>query len=322
MYLITGSTGYVGTALTKFFNKNNIPYKTYRARYPLNDSEFENLLVETSPHAVINCAGFTGKPNVDACEKLSNQRACLMANAFLPKQILSACRMYNTMFMRGMPLVHISSGCIFQDNNCDHGLEPLLEFQQSSISNFNFETGDASYYSGTKALGEKLLLEDKKSPVKICRLRIPFNGEYNERNYLVKLMKYKKLLNATNSLTNIDEFVEQVYNVVRPRHAYDERVATDSIYNLTQPGYITTKEIISIMSEHGLVNEREIEYFDNSTDFLKTVQAPRSNCVLQNNSVEKMTDLRKSIEESVKELHYNINNEKASSKTERELLPN
>ena len=82
MIILTGSTGYIGRAFIKFFNSRGINYATYKARYPLDKEEFETLLKDTQAHAVINCAGYTGKPNVDACEEPDQQEECLMANAF------------------------------------------------------------------------------------------------------------------------------------------------------------------------------------------------------------------------------------------------
>ena len=45
------------------------------------------------------------------------------------------------------------------------------------------------------------------SPASIVwRLRIPFDSVDNPRNYLTKLMRYPRLLEATNSISQLDEF--------------------------------------------------------------------------------------------------------------------
>jgi putative intracellular protease/amidase len=54
---------------------------------------------------VINAAGYTGKPNVDACEL--HKTDCLQGNAVLPGLIAQACE------QAGVPWGHVSSGCIF-----------------------------------------------------------------------------------------------------------------------------------------------------------------------------------------------------------------
>lgn len=310
MIILTGSTGYIGTAFSKFFDQEKIEYTTYRARYPLNKEEFTTLLKDTQAHAVVNCAGYTGKPNVDACEEPDQQEECLMANAFLPRQLAEAC------FWEHVKMAHISSGCIYFDEACERGEPPSSEIHHLSPSNFNFETGYRSFYSGTKALGEKLLQENNVfagNLIKICRLRVPFNGEYSDRNYLVKLLKYKNLLNCTNSLSNIEEFVRETYNTIKPRHYLDESsIVIDNIFNLTQPGYVNTKQVIELLDKHGLVDSSSINYFDTYKSFLENAKAPRSNCVLKSNSVEKMTPILESVESSIKDLKQSIANERTS----------
>ena len=310
MIILTGSTGYIGSAFIKFFKSNGIDYTTYKARYPLDKEEFETLLRDTQAHAVINCAGYTGKPNVDACESPDQQEECLMANAFLPAQLADAC------FWKHVKLAHVSSGCIYFDKSCEKGDYPSSEIDHLSPSNFNFETGYRSYYSGSKALGEKLLKECRefaRGNIKICRLRVPFNGEYSDRNYLVKLLKYKTLLNCTNSLSNIEEFVRETFNTIRPIHYLEEsEIVKDNIFNLTQPGFVNTKQVIELLGRYDLVDPSTITYFDTYDHFLENVKAPRSNCVLKSNSVTEMTPVLESIENSIKDLKFNIDNEEAS----------
>lgn len=310
MIILTGSTGYIGSAFIKFFNSKGINYTTYKARYPLDKKEFETLLKDTQAHAVINCAGYTGKPNVDACEEPDQQEECLMANAFLPRQLAEVC------CLNHVKMAHISSGCIYFDEACERGDPPTSEIHHLSPSNFNFETGYRSFYSGSKALGEKLLQEThvfSGDLIKICRLRVPFNGEFSDRNYLVKLLKYKTLLNCTNSLSNIEEFVRETYNTIRPIHHLEEsEIVIGSIFNLTQPGFVNTKQVVELLGKYELVDPFTISYFDTYDQFLENVKAPRSNCVLKSNSANKMTPILESVESSIKDLKQNIANERTS----------
>ena len=70
-------------------------------------------LLSQQQHAdfVINCAGYTGKPNVDACE--TNKGECRKGNIELPKVISNACALV------GIPWGHVSSGCIYTGNRLD-----------------------------------------------------------------------------------------------------------------------------------------------------------------------------------------------------------
>jgi nucleoside-diphosphate-sugar epimerase len=75
-------------------------------------------------------------------------------------------------------------------------------------------------------------------------------------------------LNATNSFSQLNEFVAAAHNL---QHAV-------GIYNLTQPGYLTTKQVVEMLAKRNLVSNKL--YFKNIEDFEKTVATPRSNCVL------------------------------------------
>ena len=55
---------------------------------------------------VINCAGVTGKPNVDACEK--EKKKTFEANAVFPVLLYEQCKRMNIKF------AHFSSGCIYK----------------------------------------------------------------------------------------------------------------------------------------------------------------------------------------------------------------
>ena len=57
------------------------------------------------PELVINAAGYTGKPNVDACE--AARAETLLGNTLLPQTIAHACA------AAGNPWGHVSSGCIY-----------------------------------------------------------------------------------------------------------------------------------------------------------------------------------------------------------------
>ena len=63
------------------------------------------VLREVKPDFLVNCAGYTGKPNVDACEK--HQADTLLGNVSLPQTLAQAWEVAN------VPWGHVSSGCIY-----------------------------------------------------------------------------------------------------------------------------------------------------------------------------------------------------------------
>lgn len=298
MILLLGSSGYVGSAFRKYFADNEIDFITKSIRYPFDAKEFKEFLKDNNIKSIINCSGYVGNPNVDSCE--DNKIDCFFGNGLLPRQVAEAAAAFK------IHHIFISSGCIFFDEACEQGLPPSIEFTNRDKPNFTFDQEYRSFYSGTKDLGEKLL--KPFSNTSICRLRIPFNGEVNYRNYLYKVINYPKLVNATNSLSNLDEFVEACYRI--QEYMLTARYTPGAkVYNLTQPGYVTTEEVIDLLKRYGIVDDKE--FFTSYEEFLGTVRAPRSNCVLKSCSERPdttftLTPVRESLENAIKQYSLSL----------------
>jgi UDP-glucose 4,6-dehydratase len=168
----------------------------------------------------------------------------------------------------GIPWGHVSSGCIFTGTRPDG-----RGFTETDPPNFSFRTNHCSFYSGTKALGEELL--NDCSSCYLWRLRIPFNEVDSPRNYLTKLLTYQRLLEATNSLSQLDEFVAACL-------ACWQRRVPFGIYNVVNTGAVTTREVVRLIQTI-LRPARSFEFFENESQFMQVAaKTPRSNCVLDN----------------------------------------
>ena len=260
MILLLGGNGYVGSAIQKNLTGRGLPF-TVASRA---SSDYSNLNVlvkmlrELRPEFLINAAGYTGKPNVDACE--IHRAECLDGNAVLPGVIREACEQTQT------PWGHVSSGCIFTGAKADG-----CGFTETDAPNFSFRQNNCSFYSGCKALGEEVL--DGAENCFIWRLRIPFNNINSERNYLSKMIRYDRLLMATNSLSQLDEFADACVA------SWTQRVPFGT-YNLTNPGSVTTRDVVRLIQKNGLSN-RDFQFFESDDQFMKlAAKTPRSNCVL------------------------------------------
>jgi dTDP-4-dehydrorhamnose reductase len=190
---------------------------------------------------VVNCAGVTGSPNVDACEK--NKQETMEANAIFP------IRLYELCSDRGMKFAHFSSGCIYEGKIDDEYADP------------NFF---GSTYSISKGVSD-LLLKDK---CLLFRVRLPFDGTHNPKNLLQKLYNYSlsgKLVDGgLNSITDIDEAVEHAVDLI-------ERDASGP-YNLVNWSPVNTQTIAEMM---GL----NCEWYT-TEEFKSVTAARRSNCVI------------------------------------------
>jgi len=183
MIYLLGGSGYVGQAYQALLSRKGLSFKSLsRAEADYADpTVLRELLRRDKPEFLINAAGYTGKPNVDACE--IHKAECLLGNAVLPGMIAKACA------EAGVPWGHVSSGCIYNGARSDG-----KGFTEEDQPNFTFRAGPCSFYSGTKALGEEVLAGQPN--LYIWRLRIPFDNVDNPRNYLSKLMRYERLLEA------------------------------------------------------------------------------------------------------------------------------
>ena len=284
MILILGGSGYVGTAFRDFFALKEIECQSVSRQF-LDYTDLETLstfLGEAKPNFVINCAGYTGKPNVDACEL--NKTDCLNGNAVLPGIVAEACQRH------GVAWGHVSSGCIYSGAR-----EDGTGFREVDEPNFSFRTNNCSFYSGTKALGEECL--SSYSDAYVWRLRVPFNHVDSSRNYLSKLMRYELLLDATNSLSHLNDFVRCCWQ------CWEHRVPFGT-YNVTNGGAVTAREVVEMIKAAG-VADKEFRFFDSEEHFMRVAAAtPRSNCVMNNQKLRDtgiaISDVHEAIETSLR----------------------
>ena len=278
--LIIGGNGYVGKAYRSYFEKRSVSYN-YLSRSKV-DCTSPDLLVKhlktLRPRFLINCAGYIGKPNVDDCEL--HKAECIKANILLPLTIRLACEQV------GIPWAHISSGCIYTgtpNNNAG--------FSEVYSPNFSFVQNNCSFYSGSKAMGEEVLTPSEKCY--IWRIRVPFNEVDGPRNYLSKIMGYERLLEARNSLTQIDEAVRASIELLHNGSPF-------GTYNLTNPGSITTSEVTELILRSG-VCKKEFKFFSNEAEFMSVAaKTPRSSCVLDSSKLQSMgvhmTEIHEAVE--------------------------
>jgi len=275
MYIILGKNGYIAEAIVKELKSRDLPHialsrtdvdytnKCDFDLYLLNN--FHRNILEGEDIVVVNCAGYIGKPNVDACELAKAD--CVEGNVLFPAMISQLCA------DRGYQYVHISSGCIYG------GYEK--HFTEQDAPNFDFQNG--SFYSGTKALAEKVVQQNNPTSY-IFRLRIPFDEYASPRNYLTKLMSYDTLLDAENSLSHRGDFAKYSIDLITQKVPH-------GIYNITNKGSVTTQQVVELIKKHKLTN-KEFQFFTNLDDFMQQITAPRSNCVLDTSKIEQYIKIR------------------------------
>jgi dTDP-4-dehydrorhamnose reductase len=98
------------------------------------------------------------------------------------------------------------------------------------------------------------------------------------RNYITKLLRYDNLLDATNSISHLDEFVAATFA------CWEKRIPFGT-YNVTNPGQVTTQEMVALIKAAG-VSGKDFKFFENEADFMqKAAIAPRSNCTMDSSKL-------------------------------------
>jgi dTDP-4-dehydrorhamnose reductase len=285
MILLLGATGYIGSAFAAELQRRGRPFYSL-SRKELDYTRFEVLwkhLQENKPGFVINAAGFTGRPNVDACE--TARAETLLGNTLFPQALANACLAART------PFGHVSSGCIYSGAKIIRNAAPRIErdltrpdvkklleespscfhgFSENDIPNFSFRVPPCSFYSGTKALAEEVMSGVGEGY--LWRLRIPFDQYDNPRNYLSKIQTYAKVYDNVNSISHRGDFVQACLDLWEKRAPF-------GTYNVTNPGWITTRQVVSRIREI-LKPARKFAFWADDAEFYQFAKAPRSNCIM------------------------------------------
>ena len=144
-------------------------------------------------------------------------------------------------------------------------------FAETDEPNFSFRRPPCSFYSGSKALAEEAIVGLGQSY--LWRVRLPFDHIDSPRNYISKLLRYPKLYDNVNSLSHRLECVSACLELW-------ERRAQFGIYNVTNPGCVTTRQVAAAI-EKVLRPGRRFEFWANDDEFYRlAAKAPRSNCIL------------------------------------------
>jgi dTDP-4-dehydrorhamnose reductase len=311
--ILLGASGYIGQAFQNELRRREWDFVPL-ARSTVDYTRFDTLLEylrQSRPRFLINAAGYTGKPNVDACEIARAET--LEGNTLFPQTVAHACA------VAGIPWGHVSSGCIFSGAHVIHDASSSTErdlmrpevhalwendravlrgFSEEDEPNFTFRRPPCSFYSGTKALGEEAIRG--VGDCFIWRLRIPFDEFDNGRNYLSKLQRYSRLLDAANSISHRADFVRACLDLWEKRAAF-------GIYNVTNPGWITTRDVVELIQKR-LPSSREFHFFRDDADFYATAaKTPRSNCLMDVDKLlragVKIRPVEEALEDSLRHWH-------------------
>jgi dTDP-4-dehydrorhamnose reductase len=219
-YLIFGA-GWVGSRLHKLLPDSRL------SKCRIDDlSDTANAIADLKPDVVINAAGRTGIPNVEACEvDEAARKATMLQNAW------AAARLAGTCWERDVYLIHISSGCLWEFG---------ADIKEDAIPY------PPSWYGMTKAQGEASVLQ--RNPEACClRIRMPIDTIPHPRNLITKLISYPILMEENNSITFLPELARWIARIAEVQPA--------GPLNAVSPGSLSPSRIIDCMNACGYPTE-------------------------------------------------------------------
>lgn len=201
------------------------------------------------PQAVINTVG---KINLEWCE--SNPSAASMVNEFGALNVLRACRYLN------LPLVHLSSGCIFDGGN------QRKVFTESDIPT------PACHYAVTKARADLALLAEGYPKLTVVRPRQLFSCQPSPTNLITKFaaMSGGRFVTSLQSATCIEDLGAMISHLIRGQHY--------GVFNCANAGFITPLVMAQLIAEE-LETDLAPEAIDYDT-YVATLGVKRVNTLL------------------------------------------
>jgi dTDP-4-dehydrorhamnose reductase len=245
--------------LGKGFIAEHLPYHQIDARVDYSSKQIHNLLDLEKPDVLINCIGYTGRPNIDQIE--ANREKAALTNTALPILLAEACA------QKSIHMIQIGSGCLFfgKSPHIIHAITASAEvdtgWKETDFPN------PQSYYSKTKAACDYVLGDMKN--VATLRIRMPISTKDHHRNLINKLRGYKQIIDIPNSMTFLDDLARCIDWTIK--------TGQTGIFHVANPQPITAAQIMREYQKHRPHHQFEIiseEQLD------KLTIAKRSNCLL------------------------------------------
>lgn len=193
-------------------------------------SDIETLYEEVrqvNPDRVVCMIGRThgeGFATIDYLEQKGKLVENINDNLYAPLILAEVCK------RRNIHMTYLGTGCIFTYDD-----EKVL-FEESDKPNFF-----GSAYSTTKGFTDRLMHDLYDDSTLNVRIRMPIDSKVNPRNFITKIVNYKKICSIPNSMSVLNVLLPLLLKMI-------EKKETGTI-NLTNPGAISHNEILEMYKE-------------------------------------------------------------------------
>ena len=286
--LLYGSRGWIGSQFINILKENNIDFISGTVR--IDDevalcTEIDNI----SPthivsfigrtHGIINNTKYT---TIDYLEQPGKLTENVRDNLYSPLLLAHICTEKNIHY------TYLGTGCIFKFDE-----EHPFEQEQNGFDERDKPNFFGSSYSIVKGFTDRLMHLFNNSVLNL-RIRMPITGEENSRNFITKIINYKKICSIKNSMTVLPEMLPFVLDMMRNK--------TVGTMNLTNPGLISHNEILDMYKE---IVDQNFVYENFSAEAQRKILAcDRSNNYLDTSRLEKLYPNVRNIKDAVKDCLY------------------
>ena len=156
--------------------------------------------------------------------------------------------------------------------------EEFLGFSELDEPNFSFRDPPCSFLAGTKALAEEALRGNARTY--IWRVGLPFDERDAPSNLLSKLQDYPKVYDHIPPVSHLGDFARACLDLW-------DRDASFGIYNVVNPGPVSTRHIVD-MIQRVLKPDRRFDFWANDEEFYaEAAEAPRCGCLLDGSKLRR-----------------------------------
>lgn len=246
---ILGATGYLGSSCNAYFRSHG--YQTVDTRVDVSDlSALRMAFKSIGPDVVINLTGPPTNPTIDWCEDNKEETVKMVVAGPINFTMAS--------IESGAYPIQLTSGCVYSG-----GIE--RQFTEEDEPNFF-----GSFYSRMRIVGQKALAE---LPVLQTRIRMPISKISHPRNFINKIVSYKKVISIPNSVTLIEDLWPAMEKLISLKPV--------GILNMTNEGYIEHEQILKAYKK---IVDPAHSYEPITLEQLQgpggITKAGRSNCIL------------------------------------------
>ena len=226
-YLLYGRA-WIGQMLYKIIQDggDTVTYAQSRAD---SEKDVAKELDELKPDRVISVIGRTHGtidgveyPTIDYLENKGKLVENVRDNLYAPFVLAMLCK------QKGIHYTYLSTGCIFNGY-------PENGYLESDYADF---TG--SSYSTVKGFSDKMMhfFEDS---VLTLRLRMPITADNSSRNFITKIMTYKKICSMENSMSVLPDLLPCLVDMSKRK--------VTGVVNFTNSGVISHNAILEMVKE-------------------------------------------------------------------------